>query len=55
MFAYTMGGWNSLHDDLSGRRKQYVEVVAEHKLDGSTIPKTILLAAALGLVLCAFE
>ena len=39
-----MGGWNSLHDDLSGRRKQYVEVVAEHKLDGMTSPVTVILS-----------
>lgn len=25
------------------RRKQYVEVVAEHKVDGSVIPRTVIL------------
>ena len=45
MIGYTLGGTPSLtKDDFSRRRKQFVEVVAEHKLDGSTLPRTIILA-----------
>ena len=33
-----------LPEKYQRRRKQFVEVVAEHKLDGSTLPKTIILA-----------
>ena len=44
MFGYAMGGKPSLRDDFTGRRKQFVEVVAEHKLDGGTYPVTIILA-----------
>ena len=33
-----------LPEKYQRRRKQFVEVVAEHKLDGSTFPKTIILA-----------
>ena len=34
----------SLPEKYQRRRKQFVEVVAEHKLDGTTLPKTIILA-----------
>lgn len=45
MIGYTLGGIPSLtKDDFSRRRKQFVEVIAEHKLDGTTLPKTIILA-----------
>ena len=38
---YPNGG---LPEKFQRRRKQFVEVVAEHKLDGTTLPKTIILA-----------
>lgn len=33
-----------LPEKYQRRRKQFVEVVAEHKLDGITLPRTIILA-----------
>ena len=36
---YPNGG---LPEKFQRRRKQFVEVVAEHKLDGTTLPKTII-------------